>query len=200
MLEMNLQLNWNYHGKKGKEILFHEAVGSLMTGMRDWSPGFRAMVEEVLEPAVDSQFQSQGGINPWQALAESTAKSKGSPFILVGDGRLWNSFRRGHPDHVEEITRSSLSWGTRVPYALFHQTGTGKGFQQTSVQTGAGTGRGMPMRKILEFTSPMKRELRSIMVQRLATIARREGFAVTGNSALDPLTARRLGQKLLGLE
>jgi hypothetical protein len=61
---------------------------------------------------------------------------------------------------------------------MFHQTGTGKGFEQTRVAMGEGTGRGMPMRRILVLTEPVKRQMRGIMMARLQQIARQEGYRV----------------------
>lgn len=193
MLEVKFALNWNYKGQRGKETLFHTAVGSFMTAMRDWAPAFRAMVDEVLEPGVEEQF-STAGHGTWASLAPETVKQKGHDTILFDTGRLFRSFQRGGADHVEEIDRQSLRWGSRVPHALFHQTGTGSGFQQVAKSPG----RGMPMRKILELSNAQKRTMRSILVQRLATIARREGFRVTGSGG-DPLQARQIGQRMLGL-
>lgn len=193
MLELNLKTSWDYKGQRGNETHFHTAIGNFVTAMRDWAPAFRVMAAEVLAPSVQAQFDTHGH-GTWAQLAPSTIARKGNSIILIESGRLMGSFRKGGEGHVEDIDRQSMRWGTRVPHALFHQTGTGANFQQ-SVRSG----RGLPMRKILNLSSGERRTMRSIMVQRLATIARREGFGISGGLELDPLAARQLGESVLGL-
>lgn len=195
MLEVDLKASWSYNGQRGTETFFHTAVGNFMTAMRDWAPGFRAMASEVLEPEVKWRFDSEGQ-GDWGPLAPSTIERKGSATILIDSGHLMNSFTSGGEGHVEEIDRQSMRWGSSVPHALFHQTGTGSGFQRRD----KGPGRGMPMRKILEISAAGKRSMRSILVSRLATIARREGFGISKGFSPDALGARRIGQIALGLE
>lgn len=204
MLEIKFGYSWEYKGKRGKETLFHTAIGNFVTELRNWAPAFRMIAQEVFEPFVARQFSSQGeeGGTSWQTLAPSTIHQKGSDRILYRDGMLEGSFRSGGPDHVEEIDRQSLRWGSLTPYALFHQTGTGKGFQQTSVLIGPGTGRGVAMRKILVMTEAMKRRMRSYMVGRLSQIARAEGYSIAQSAGMEdvgPLQARQIGQNMLGL-
>lgn len=195
MLELQLKTSWNYKGQRGSETFFHTAIGNFMTAMRDWAPAFRVMAEEVLQPSVMRQFDSEGH-GTWAQLAPSTIARKGHSIILFETGELKGSFRRGGTGHVEDIDRQSMRWGTRIPHALFHQTGTGASFQ-SSVRR---PGRGLPMRKMIDLSGAEKRTMRSIMVQRLATIARREGFGISKGLSLDPLGARRVGQSLLGFE
>lgn len=59
------------------------------------------------------------------------------------------SFTKQGTDHVERIEEKLMEWGSADPIAVFHQTGTGKGFGHSRVETGKGTGRGMAMRKIV---------------------------------------------------
>ncbi len=193
MLEFKIDYSWNYKGQKGKEVLFHTAINSFIVSMRDWAPAFRVMVSEVLEPSVDEQFATDGH-GQWAPLAASTIAGKGNDTILFTSGRLAGSFKRGGQENVEEITRQSLKWGSSVPYAIFHQTGTLAGFQSLTKAIGA---RGVPMRKLLDLTKTQKAAMRSIMVVRLANIARAEGFACIGGS--DPSMARNVGKELLGL-
>jgi phage gpG-like protein len=200
MLELKLGYSWNYQGRRGGETLFHTAIGNLATELRDWSPAFRLIAHDVLEYYTLEMFRTAGR-GEWQTLAPSTFKRKGNPAILRETGALEASFTEAGAGHVEEITREKLIWGSLVPYALFHQTGTGKGFQKPAVAVGPGTGRGMPMRKILALTDAMKRKMRSALVGRLAQLARQTGFAVAqaADAAVDPLRARMIGQEMLGL-
>lgn len=202
-------LAWDYKGQRGSEVLFHTALGRLKEeGAGNLAPAFALIAEEILAPFVEKQFESQGaaGATHWAELAESTLKARErrgikGDIILYETGKLVHSFVEKTPEHIEEISRRKLRWGSKLPYALFHQTGTGKGFQKQQIATGPGTGRGMPMRKILVFTPEMKQRMRNTLVGRLAHIARQVGFAVTPSSErseLDPLTARRIGQQVLG--
>jgi phage gpG-like protein len=196
VLEVRFATTWNYRGQKGTETFFHTAIGSFAAQLRNWAPAFRAMAREVLEPAVDEQFTT-GGHGGWAPLADSTIRAKGHDTIEMDSGRLFRSFKEGGVDHVEEISRDRMLWGSAVPYGIFQQTGTGSGFQQTT----KGPGRGMPMRKILALTDANKRAMRSILVRQLANIARREGFAIARQEGmdLDPVSARNLGKMSLGI-
>lgn len=202
MLEIKFGYEWNYKGHKGRETLFHTAIGNFLTALRDWAPAFRLIAHDIFEPFVERRFSSEGE-GTWQTLAPATFRRKGDSRILSESGALRSSFQSGGGDHVEEITRQSLRWGSSKPYVLFPQTGTGKGFQRPSVLVGPGTGRGMAMRKILVMDEPMKRRIRSTMVGRLAQLARQEGYRI--NQSLDgggisPLEARKMGNRSFGLE
>jgi len=196
MLEVNFQLQWNYKGQKGKETLFHTAIGNFITAMSDWSPAFEAIAQGVLEPAVDEQFLTAGH-GEWTALALSTIKRKGHDTILFFTGKMYRSFQKGGTDHVEEITRESLRWGSSNLISLFQHTGTGSGFQMQV----KGPGPGIPMRKIIDLGEDKKRLMRSIFVRQLAAISRRAGFRILGSQTdVDPMTARMAGMKMLGFD
>ena len=135
----------------------------------------------------------------WQDLAPSTVARRGSEHpILRVTGLLQESFQKGQPAHHEEITPRLLRWGSDVPYALFHQTGTGKGFGRDRVATGPGTGRGMPRRREIYLSDRMKQQMANVMVGRMGQVARQYGFRVTGERGLGPLEARMIGQRILG--
>jgi len=59
-------------------------------------------------------------------VAEGTVRRKrGRGSILVDSGALRGSLTQaGHPEQIVELGRDSLLYGTRVPYARFHQRGT----------------------------------------------------------------------------
>lgn len=62
---------------------------------------------------------------PWQPLAPATIAKKGHSTILVDTGRLQASVvNPQHPDHVRELLDNGLTFGTDVPYGIFHQDGT----------------------------------------------------------------------------
>ncbi|MCX7844361.1 MAG: phage virion morphogenesis protein [Candidatus Bipolaricaulota bacterium] len=77
------------------------------------------------------QFATEGGLGrPWPPLSPAYAAWKakhypGAP-ILVRTGRLRASLVGSTRDTVEVMEPHMLRIGTRVPYALYHQTGTSR--------------------------------------------------------------------------
>jgi hypothetical protein len=125
MAVLNFKIDWDYKGKKGSHVIWHEKFKEQMT---DWTRIWRRLISEVLMPFVVRQFRSQGGEGrrQWAELAPTTLKRRlypGKP-ILQQTGMLQLSFIGG-PDHVEEVEPKRMKWGSESPYALFHQTGTG---------------------------------------------------------------------------
>lgn len=108
---------------------------------------FGIMADEFFQ-SMASVFAAEGAFEErsrWQELSPAYGRWKARHYpgrkILELTGRLKNSLTtKGGPDNVLEITRDTLSVGTRVPYAMYHQTGTPK----------------MPMRKIIELTDTQK--------------------------------------------
>jgi phage gpG-like protein len=87
----------------------------------------------VLREAVEQQFDTEGrhGSGGWKPLAASTVTEKAkkglAPEILQATGRLKDSLtRRFDPEHVERLSPDSLTFGSLVPYGIFHQTGTSR--------------------------------------------------------------------------
>lgn len=205
---LDFRLKWEYQGKSGEikagqESLFHRAFVNLRHDLMDWSPAFEIIAEDILTPFVSEQFVDQGapGGVTWQKLVASTVDRRGGSDypILINSGALLRSFVEQGGEHEQTITPKKLLWGSRVPYSLFHQTGTGKGFQRASgIPTGPGTGRGMPMRKILAFTDELKHKMASTMRGRITQVARQIGFRVAGRD-VDAGEARRIGNIALGL-
>lgn len=77
------------------------------------------------------QFATEGGLGrPWPPLSPAYAAWKAKHFpgapILVRTGRLRASLTGKTGDTVEVLEPQILRIGTRVPYAIFHQTGTVK--------------------------------------------------------------------------
>ncbi len=64
-------------------------------------------------------------LSAWPPLAAATIRRKKSDKILVETGRLKRSLTtRGGSDHVGEVFDRGLTFGTSVPYSIFHQRGT----------------------------------------------------------------------------
>jgi len=214
-LGLDFRLNWEYTGKeraaaglgprRGSEILFRQAFGNLRQGMMDWTRAFAAIAEDILEPLVEEKFEKEGkvsGLLSWQDLAPSTREHRKDTTLLYVTGALSKSFRKGGAKHVEEIGPQKLRWGSDVPYAMFHQTGTGKGYQRGRVPVGPDTGRGMAMRRIIELTEDIRTRMRRSMTGRIAQVGRQIGFRVVSPSerkGLGPGEARRIGYIAMGL-
>ena len=86
--------------------------------------------------------QSPDGV-PWAPLAR-TSKRRGGPTAkpLRDTGILMASMAAG-TGHIEDIAGSSMTWGTNVFYAGFHQHGTG----------------GIPARPFLGLTPAMEKRM-----------------------------------------
>jgi phage gpG-like protein len=80
-----------------------------------------------LKERVREQFQTEGAAygQHWLERKRETRGSKNRP-ILFQTGRLQRSFQQEGPDHIEESDGTTLAFGSRVPYAIFHQLGTRK--------------------------------------------------------------------------
>lgn len=72
--------------------------------------------------------QHAPGGSSWPALAPATVKRKGHSTILVDTGRLKQSFQGGSDAFrkiIGEGLNHGLSYGTMVPYSIYHQDGMG---------------------------------------------------------------------------
>lgn len=118
------------------------------------------------------QFQSQGAhSNQWQPLSQKygawkAVKHPGKQ-ILELDGTLWRSLTsKGATGAVLIADKDSLSIGTSIRYATYHQRGTRK----------------MPARKPIDLTEGDKRKIGRTIHRRLVGVARDAGFAVQGGA------------------
>lgn len=91
------------------------------------------------------RFDRQGP--GWARLKPATVERKVraglDPRILRATEEMRQSLVGRGTGHVEEVTAASLRFGTTVPYAKFHQTGTSR----------------MPQRRVVDFTEAQKREI-----------------------------------------
>lgn len=117
-------------------VLGDEVIGRKLLrfaeGVEDARPAFGRMMR-MFEAAALAQFQTEGraGGEKWPPLAESTLRSKPSGLsILERSGRMLNSLVEGgvasSGDAVRFVGRQEMRWGTKVPYAAFHQKGTSR--------------------------------------------------------------------------
>lgn len=124
----------------------------------DAAPAFAAIADLWISETRE-QFNTQGrhGSGGWAPLSPATMMQKRGRFargeiqhleILRATDRLRDSLvDRGSDDMVLDIQPGSLTYGTKVPYAGFHQTGT----------------RRMPRRRPVELTERARVESVKIM-------------------------------------
>ncbi len=125
---------------------------SFQTSLADLSPALREIADDFRE-MVAEQFATQGsaGGTPWAPLAASTLRRRrgaGVGILYVTGALLRSLVEPGARAHIEEIDGGSISLGSSLPYALFHQTGTGRGFGQSVVSAPARRG-DLPMRPVI---------------------------------------------------
>lgn len=94
----------------------------------DARQAFHAVVR-ILERATRRQFASRGayGGSPWPALKPATVARKRrlnqDARILRATGRLFESLvNQTASDHIQDIGRQTLRWGSNVAYGVYHQS------------------------------------------------------------------------------
>lgn len=184
MFGISAKVEWQWKGYKGDEALA-AAIDNNVKAIKNWKPFFRDYIHVVLEPGIVEQFVSEGksGNTPWAPLAPSTIARRsrggirgglafgsfaGNLDILRRTNRLYESFLGG-PDHIQTITNQTLTWGTSVPYAPIHQTGT------RAPRHGA-----IPARPILVMSEKMKSQTNAAIARFVARGAKDSGFMVRG--------------------
>lgn len=121
---MTLKIGYD---KRGFELLARR-VREMRERSQDVSPAWEALLDWFAEQN-QAQWLTRGSRyrKPWAPLAESTVAEKfrkGWPLDpLIRTGDLVQSLTH-RPLGVEHITGRSVSAGTDVSYAKFHQTGT----------------------------------------------------------------------------
>jgi phage gpG-like protein len=93
----------------------------------DLSPAFDTILDQ-FEEWETHQFETEGAFlgTPWEPLAPSTITRKtalGQPLdILVATGELRASLTGRGRDAVRESRHDEATFGTRVPYAMYHHS------------------------------------------------------------------------------
>ena len=99
---------------------FEESLAEQSPALRRIADDFRAMIAQ--------QFATEGRAEgtPWAELAPSTLRRRrASTSILYETGALLRSLTEpGAAGHVEELEGYSLTLGSQLPYAGYHQSGT----------------------------------------------------------------------------
>lgn len=107
------------------------AIQGMLRRIDDWRPLWPRLTE-LFHATESKQFASEGGVGArgnWVPLSPRYAEQKrrrwGKRKILVASGRLRSSLTaRTGSAIVEDANPLKLVLGTRVPYAMYHQTGT----------------------------------------------------------------------------
>lgn len=109
-----------------------EMLTNLSKKAEDISPVLAGPINASIDDLFREQFDSEGALGgqKWAALSPATLffrsqRGRGRGGILRDSNRLWASLTKfgTGPDAIKVITAKSISRGTRVPYARFHQTG-----------------------------------------------------------------------------
>jgi phage gpG-like protein len=131
------------------------ALSNFQASLLDQSPALAEIADD-FRAMVTEQFASEGraGGTPWAPLAPSTARRRraGTSVLNITGALLASLTDAGAPGHVEETDGQTLTLGRRLPYAIYHQTGTGTGYGQTFLPGSAKGRRGMPMRPLIVLT------------------------------------------------
>lgn len=152
-MEINLEIF-------GEKLISREIMRTAARAI-DLLPAWIA-IGEAIEEVEERLFESEGGTGAgggWEPLAASTVARKAArgedQRILHATLALRESLTGKTGDSIRIMTPSSFAFGTEVPYAKYHQTGTSK----------------MPARRVVDFTAANK----SLVVQVL------QRFVLTGD-------------------
>lgn len=135
-------------------------------GAKDMRPAFR-LIAKSFRAIEKKQFDSGGsyGSGGWAPLSLSYAEWKELNFpgmgLLQRTGALMASLVGKTDDSIEEIEKLTMSIGTKLNYALYHQLGTPT----------------MPARPIIELTEDDKRGWMKIIHRSLVGKAKKEGLS-----------------------
>lgn len=120
---------------------------------QDLRDEFKEIARDFHETVEQKQFATEGayGAGGWAPLSPGYAAWKGKNYpgmpILQLTGRLMESLTGKTSDTIEEIGRQDFRLGTKAPYAIYHQKGTGR----------------MPARPIIKLTEDDKRRWTKII-------------------------------------
>jgi phage gpG-like protein len=132
----------------GEEVIDRTLLG-VQRPLLDMT-GFWDELATSLSRASVRQFASQGGYGSggWAPLAAITAARKaraGQPQkILQATRRLHRSLtEQEHPEHLYVGQAHGMAWGTTVPYAKYHQDGSGS----------------VPRRRVIQLPEAARRDI-----------------------------------------
>lgn len=130
-------------------------------GVQDLSPAFERIADDFSKLSAE-QFESEGaeGSGGWAPLSPRYAAWKAKRYpgakILEREGWLKGALAGDNEYRIREIGKTELALGAKLPYALYHQTGT----------------RRMPARPPIQLTDADKRRWSKIVHEYLLELAR----------------------------
>jgi phage gpG-like protein len=157
------------------EVAMDRGIARFADGLSDYRPLWPIIEDDYYAQEKD-QFKSEGeeGGDKWSALTPEYAGWKEAHFpgkpILQRTGDLYDSLTNPNsPNGVRIEERKSLTLGSRLPYAIFHQQGTAM----------------MDARPEIQFTEALKRSIMHHAQVYLVTMASQCGFRNGGWSPID---------------
>ncbi len=161
------------------QVQMDRAIARFADGVTDYRPIW-PVIEDDFYAQEKAQFQTEGieGGEKWTELSAAYAGWKevhfpGKP-ILQRTGDLERSLTNGNdPNAVKIEERKTLTLGSRVPYAIYHQRGTKR----------------MPARREIQLTEAFKRSVMHHIQTYLVQMASQYGF----RTGAGPLEASRRG-------
>ena len=182
MLEFRLSV------PNAKDIAFRiERFGVQLT---DWRAAWPSVTRR-LAVMLAGQFELEGGRGSrggWPPLSPRYARRKQKRYpgrlVLQAGGRLRGSLVGKSADTVEALEPGRMKFGTSVPYAIFHQTGT----------------RNMPARPIFDPRREDRVEFQNALREEALEFVQALGFAIalgSGKSSASRLSRFGLGAAAL---
>jgi len=162
------------------EVQMDRGIARFSDGVADYRPIWGVIAEDFHEQEKD-QFKTEGaeGGEKWQVLSEAYAGWKAAHYpgtrILQRTGDLERSLTKaGDPNGVRVEARKTLKLGSKIPYAIYHQS-----IQPRKV---------LPRRPEIMLTEAFKRSVMHHMHTYLVQVATQSGF----RHGLTPIQASQI--------
>lgn len=139
------------------------------TTVIDATPAFAELLDHMKEQ-VSEQFESEGGRGSggWAELKPETIEFKarmGYPLEILHRtlALKYSLTAKGNPDGgVAAVTPNSLTYGTDIPYAIYHQKGAPRA--------------NLPVRKVIDFTEEDRQTMMKTLQAYVIEQARASGL------------------------
>ncbi len=160
-------LNFSLNVVNADKLLF--AITAWRDAIQDWRGAWPKVSDKLtgIEVQLFDSMGATGGHAKWADLKPAYARAKQRKWsqapILQASGRLRDSLAGQSSERIDTHEALLLRWGTKVPYAVFHQTGTRK----------------MVARQVFDFTTENRMAMQSTLHVESQKVARRLGFDLT---------------------
>ncbi len=119
------------------DVQLERSFSRFADNVKDLSEAFAEITQDFHQVVETKQFESEGayGSGGWKPLSDNpegkgyaTWKAKNYPSrpLLVLSGLMKESLLGDNPWSITRIEPLRLEVGTKIPYAIYHQKGTGK--------------------------------------------------------------------------